>query len=222
MGPESNPPSFGLGKLVSVEKSDASDDPTSNARGQHAEGLATAKALDRLSRMLGSQDAAASLAADIPDTPDVLHVSDAPYVSDVPDIQDIQDIPNIPDIPGVNDELADVEAHAQRRLESEISSVRAETSQTLANELEAAEAQAVEHRKRAAEKAKSIVELDSAQALEDSLSRAASEQRLRAEISILESDRTATSGPDTPPPDIDESCLVVFRSRRRSDAGAVR
>jgi len=78
----------------------------------------------------------------------------------------------------------------------------------LANELEAAQAQAAEHRKRAAEKAKSIVELDSAQALEDSLSRAASEQRLRAEISSLESGRTATSRPDTLPelpPDIDES-----------------
>ena len=92
MGPESNRPSFGLGKLLSVEKSDAGDDPTSDAAGEHTEGLDTAKALDRLSRMLGSRDEVASIAADIPDVPDTPGVS------------------HVPDIPVINDELSDAEA----------------------------------------------------------------------------------------------------------------
>ena len=68
--------------------------------------------------------------------------------------------------------------------------------------------QAAERRKRAADKAKAIAELDAAQALEVSLSRAASEQRLRAEISQLQSERAAHADPDTLPElpsDVDES-----------------
>ena len=80
---------------LTLEKSDVGDDPTSDAEGQPTEGLATAKALDRLSRMLGSRDAAASIAVDIPD---------------VPDIPDAPDIPDIPVVPIINDELSDVEA----------------------------------------------------------------------------------------------------------------
>ncbi len=67
---------------------------------------------------------------------------------------------------------------------------------TLTKELESAKEEAAARRKRAAEKAQAIAELEAAQALEDSLTRSASEQLLRAQISELrsETDRTPDSG----------------------------
>ena len=140
MGPESNPPSFGLGKLLSVEKSDAGDDRTSDAEGQPTEGLATAKALDRLSRMLGSRDAAASIAADIPDVTDI---PDAPVIPDVPDV------PDIPVVPVINDELSDIEA------------ARAELQQALVDSAERHDAAMTQAREETSQAEAALKELES-------------------------------------------------------------